>query len=79
MIRVVRNPDGSLAVGRTLPGRGAWLCRDRPACVDLAARRKAFERALRGPLAADSVAALRKALDEPAGGTAAEGSEGPVP
>ena len=37
MVRVVRLGDGSLAPGRTLPGRGAWLCRDSTACVDQAA------------------------------------------
>jgi predicted RNA-binding protein YlxR (DUF448 family) len=26
LVRVARRPDGSLAVGRHEPGRGAWLC-----------------------------------------------------
>lgn len=34
------------------PGRGAWLHRD-PECVELAARRRAFARALRVPVALD--------------------------
>jgi len=44
---VVRRADGWLAVSRRHPGRGAWLCRDSPACVDRALRARAFERALR--------------------------------
>ena len=37
LVRVVRDDGGrSLAVGRTLPGRGAWLCRGSPGCVDQA-------------------------------------------
>ena len=46
MVRVVRTPAGSLAVGRTLPGRGAWLHRSEE-CIDEAVRRGAFSRALR--------------------------------
>jgi predicted RNA-binding protein YlxR (DUF448 family) len=53
LLRVVAGPDGTLAVdprGR-LPGRGAHVHPDL-GCVDLAERRKAFQRALRlaGPL-----------------------------
>jgi predicted RNA-binding protein YlxR (DUF448 family) len=46
---VVGAPGGGLAVGRTLPGRGAWLCPD-VACVRLAQRRRAVGRALRRPV-----------------------------
>ena len=42
--------DGTLAVGRTLPGRGAWLCAGSLACVEQARSRGAFGRALRGPV-----------------------------
>ena len=38
--------DGSLAAGRTLPGRGAYTCR-RLACFERAAARRAFSRVLR--------------------------------
>jgi uncharacterized protein len=48
LVRVVRTPDGGLAMGRDRPGRGAWLCAGSPSCLELARRRKAFERALRG-------------------------------
>ncbi len=51
LLRVVRGPDGEVTVdaaGRS-PGRGAYLHRD-PACVGLARRRRALERALRCPV-----------------------------
>jgi predicted RNA-binding protein YlxR (DUF448 family) len=57
-VRVVHAGGGSLAVGSGLPGRGAWLCRDDPGCVELADRRRAFSRALRHPISKDAVAAL---------------------
>ena len=34
LIRIVRRPDGALAVDRTAPGRGAWLCRESPECLE---------------------------------------------
>jgi len=46
-VRVVAGPDGGLAVGRDLPGRGAWLCAGSLSCLEVAARRRAFDRALR--------------------------------
>ncbi|MGH9095837.1 MAG: YlxR family protein [Acidimicrobiales bacterium] len=62
MVRIVRVSDGSLVVGRAVPGRGAWLCRDAPNCVDQAIRRKAFERALRGPVSTEQMEMVRAAL-----------------
>jgi uncharacterized protein len=59
LVRVIRREDGRLETGRTLPGRGAWLCAGSPACVEAAQRRRAFERALRGPVDAGSVDRLR--------------------
>jgi predicted RNA-binding protein YlxR (DUF448 family) len=59
LVRVVRREDGRLEVGRTLPGRGAWLCAGSPACVETALRRRAFDRALRGPVDPRSVEGLR--------------------
>jgi predicted RNA-binding protein YlxR (DUF448 family) len=48
LLRVVARPDGILAVDRVgrLPGRGAHIHPDL-GCVELAERRKAFQRALR--------------------------------
>ncbi len=57
-MRVVRLPDGTLAVGRSLPGRGAWLCKGSPACLERATRRGAFERALRSSIATGAAGAL---------------------
>lgn len=57
LVRVTRAADGTLIVGRTNPGRGAWVHAG-PSCVATAARRRAFERALRGPVEVGSVAAL---------------------
>jgi predicted RNA-binding protein YlxR (DUF448 family) len=74
MVRIVRSPDGSLAVGRTTPGRGAWLCaepeqgaerRDRSvSCIDLARSRKAFGRAFRAPISDGAPDSLRVFLQE---------------
>ncbi len=47
LVRVVRRPDGTIAIDETgrVPGRGAYLCRD-AACFDLAGRRRALAHAL---------------------------------
>jgi len=69
LVRLVAGPDGSVALDtRTrIGGRGAWLHPSR-ACIDLAARRHAVERAL-GPdvksfepavLCADAIRAFRR-------------------
>ena len=62
LLRVVAGPDGTLAVGRSLPGRGAWLCAGSVACIDLAGRRKAFARALRADVPPAAVDRLRTTL-----------------
>lgn len=61
LVRVVRSGDGGLAVGRHLPGRGAWICPE-GACVEQARRRRAFSRALRGEVRPEAVAALDVAI-----------------
>jgi predicted RNA-binding protein YlxR (DUF448 family) len=48
-----------LGVGRTLVGRGAWLCAGSLGCFEQAVRRKAFSRALRGPVTDAEIDALR--------------------
>jgi predicted RNA-binding protein YlxR (DUF448 family) len=75
LVRVVREHDGSLTVSRTAPGRGAWLCRDSPHCVDQAVRRRAFERALRGTVSPDQVEQVKKDLQTGPAGRRPEGSE----
>ncbi|MGA3145858.1 MAG: YlxR family protein [Acidimicrobiales bacterium] len=67
LVRVVRMDGGGLAVSRTLPGRGAWLCRDSPGCVEQAVRRHAFSRALRGEVGRAQTDRLVVALGSGAG------------
>jgi predicted RNA-binding protein YlxR (DUF448 family) len=64
LVRVVRTADGGLALGRTLPGRGAWLCARSAACVEAAAKKGAFGRALRGRVTDAAMEALRTELAE---------------
>ena len=61
---VMVQPDGTLVVGRTRPGRGAWLCAGSDECMARAARRQSFGRALRAPVADEAVHALRNGLSE---------------
>ncbi len=64
LFRVVRGSDAELKIGRTLAGRGAWLCARSLECIDIAGKRKAFSRALRGPVKQDSIEALRAEMVE---------------
>jgi uncharacterized protein len=54
LIRVVRSPLGDIQIDLTgkKPGRGAYLCGEVD-CFKLAKKSKAFERALKSPVAAD--------------------------
>jgi predicted RNA-binding protein YlxR (DUF448 family) len=71
----VRLEDGSLSVGRSGEGRGAWLCRESTGCLDQAVRRKAFDRALRGHVDLRSLDGIRLALEVGADVSSAVGSE----
>jgi predicted RNA-binding protein YlxR (DUF448 family) len=62
LVRVARRLDGSLAVGRGEPGRGAWLCAGSAACFEAAVRRRAFGRALRCDVPAHELELLRGKL-----------------
>lgn len=62
LVRVVRTGEGTLAVGRTLPGRGAWLCRGSVECLDVAEKRGGFARSFRAPVRSEAVRALRVVL-----------------
>ncbi|MFN8035735.1 MAG: YlxR family protein [Acidimicrobiia bacterium] len=62
LVRVALRPDGSLAVGRHEPGRGAWLCAGSTECFDRAVRRRALGRALRREVSTDEIEALRARL-----------------
>ena len=61
LVRVVRAPDGSVALDRTgkAPGRGAYLCAD-GSCWSSALKKKAIERALATPLTAELRAELER-------------------
>lgn len=65
LVRVARQPDGSVAVdtsGRA-PGRGAYLHRD-AACVEAARRRRSLERALRTAVPAETWTELAHLLEQ---------------
>ena len=65
LIRIGLVEGDQLAVGRSLLGRGAWLCASSPLpCLDLAGRRRALGRALRADLAPDAVPRLSGYLAE---------------
>ena len=75
LVRIACRPDGSLAVGRGEPGRGAWLCAGSEGCFDTAVRRRAFGRALRCEVPAHELAQLRgRLLSE--GASTSDGPEG---
>lgn len=60
--RLARTPEGGVEVGRSVPGRGAWLCRGSPRCFEVAARRGRLARALRTALGDGEIARLRATL-----------------
>ncbi|MEM9614208.1 MAG: DUF448 domain-containing protein [Actinomycetota bacterium] len=63
LTRFALDGDGALSMGRSLPGRGAWLCTDRLVeCLDDAAPAQ-WSRAFRTRVSADAVDALRIKLD----------------
>ena len=63
LVRVVADGAGGVAIGRTLPGRGAWLCADDLGCIDRAARKDSLGRALRHSLGPDAYARLRTLVE----------------
>ena len=64
LVRVFLDADCQAQLGPG-PGRGAWLCRPPRAldCLDMAQRRRALDRALRGTFAAPDIDALRAKLE----------------
>jgi len=62
LVRVVHINGQGLVVGRNLPGRGAWLCRGSPGCLERATGRNGLSRALRVQVTADMVDRLRAQL-----------------
>jgi predicted RNA-binding protein YlxR (DUF448 family) len=63
LVRIVRRPDGSVAVDPTgkAPGRGAYIGPSRE-CLRLALERRALERALQTTISAEDRAALEAEL-----------------
>ena len=60
---MVARPGGRLEVGRSLAGRGAWICAGSAlACIDVAAARKAFARALRTEIPPTAVEGLKTTI-----------------
>ena len=64
LVRVFLDADGEPQLGPG-PGRGAWLCRPPAAiaCLAAARRRGALDRALRAPVTAPGLTALRAKLE----------------
>ncbi len=77
----MRAADGQLELGRSLRGRGAWLCAGEPGCFERAVMRGAFERAFHQPVPVEAIARLRRQLlvDDGAGGETDKSREGSGP
>ena len=65
LIRIVRTPEGGLAIDRTgkLEGRGAYLCASED-CLALAEKKRALQRALRMEVRPEVYGALREELTD---------------
>ena len=62
LIRLARGTGVSVQIGRSVPGRGAWLCDGRVEWFDLAVQRRAIARALRIELSEQEISQLRARL-----------------
>ena len=60
LVRCADGPFG-VCVGRTEPGRGAWVCSEQ--CLQQAVRRKAFDRAWRRTVRIEELNALQNAFN----------------
>jgi len=58
--RIAAAKDGTVAVGSTAPGRGAWVCS--PECFETAVQRDALVKALRRKLTSAEVEQVRATL-----------------
>jgi predicted RNA-binding protein YlxR (DUF448 family) len=69
LVRVVRAPDGTIALDRTgkAPGRGAYLCAD-GSCWSSALKKKSIERALSTAMPAELKAELERGSAQLAAG-----------
>ena len=64
MIRVVRQPEGTVALdfGGKMNGRGAYICPD-PACLKKVQKSKALDRSLEVTIPEDVYARLEKEME----------------
>ena len=60
LARCVLGGDGRAVVSRVAPGRGAWLCGED--CLQIAIKRRAFDRAWRRSVEASALAGLSAQL-----------------
>ena len=70
LVRCVLGTDGVARVDRHGAGRGAWLCG--PQCLELAVRRRAFDRAWRTSVGAEQLVQLRLQLQDGSAGSRCE-------
>ncbi len=65
LIRIVRSPEGEVALDRTgkAPGRGAYLC-PKEACLARAIKTNAVQRALQVELSKEEIAALMEHIND---------------
>ncbi len=63
MIRVVRTPEGEMALDRSgrMNGRGAYICPDGQ-CLEKAVRNKGLNRSFRMEVSADVIEKLRREI-----------------
>ena len=73
LIRIVRTPDGEVAIDDTgkRSGRGAYICR-RPECLTRAIRQKQLERQLEIPLTEEIIGGLTAEMERLNAGKNAE-------
>ena len=64
LVRVVKNSEGDISLDLTgkLPGRGAYVCRNK-ACFDSAFRSHRFDKALKCRIPDEIYAALREGIE----------------
>ena len=72
LLRVVVASDGQVIFSRVAAGRGAWLCNPPDACLELAEKRRGFDRALKAPLGAGALDAVTADVAAAATATASE-------
>lgn len=65
MIRIVREPDGTISVDETgkKSGRGAYLCRDAE-CLSKARKKRGLERSLKCAVPAEVYERLEREMNE---------------